>query len=293
MRARFDISAPTNLCIAAALTIGACDGAASETPRLPAGLKLPVFEAVESDTDGENLSVAVSATDAAGRSAGQAGFAGVSRDGQCRIYFNNVTSVTSDEFYDRAFDHLDGVVQAAGGVEALIAEPEKIPVAHIWGDANAPWRCVAGVIYNVQIAGYPIVGFISTPFESNAGPVVTHAAYINLPIPVPPDSRDRAAALKNKIALTARNQILWNGVPINQEMLVANLQITQRFAVVPELEFEPEAEASYEFSAKVLNIISTAHVTELRFVGNEKYCSFDTDERRGHGACIADQISAR
>jgi biopolymer transport protein ExbD len=31
----------------------------------------------------------------------------------------------------------------------------------------APWRCVAGAIYNVQLAGYPTVGFISTPVDPN------------------------------------------------------------------------------------------------------------------------------
>ena len=36
---------------------------------------------------------------------------------------------------------------------------------HIRGDVNAPWRCVAGAIYNVQAAGYPTVGFISNPVE--------------------------------------------------------------------------------------------------------------------------------
>ncbi len=33
------------------------------------------------------------------------------------------------------------------------------------GDVNAPWRCVAGAIYNVQISGYPTVGFISNPIN--------------------------------------------------------------------------------------------------------------------------------
>ena len=40
-----------------------------------------------------------------------------------------------------------------------------IPQVHIRGDVNAPWRCVAGTIYNVQAAGYPTVGFISNPVE--------------------------------------------------------------------------------------------------------------------------------
>ena len=45
--------------------------------------------------------------------------------------------------------------------------PETIPQVHIRGDQNAPWRCVAGAIYNVQAAGYPVVGFISNPVDPN------------------------------------------------------------------------------------------------------------------------------
>ena len=45
--------------------------------------------------------------------------------------------------------------------------PELVPQVHVRGDVAAPWRCVAGAIYNVQIAGYPTVGFISNPVDPN------------------------------------------------------------------------------------------------------------------------------
>ncbi|MBV7265753.1 ExbD/TolR family protein [Erythrobacter ani] len=128
-------------------------------------LEIPVFESVESKNKVENLLLTVSTTDAAGRSAGEPGFEGASRGGECRVYFNNITPVTSEELYDRSFTRLDNIVQAAGGPEAIMEDPERIPQVHIRGDTNAPWRCVAGAIYNVQAAGYPIVGFISNPVE--------------------------------------------------------------------------------------------------------------------------------
>ena len=130
-------------------------------------LKIPVFESVESKDKVENLLVTVGSTDAAGRSAGQPGFQGASRNGQCRIYINNITPVTSDELYDQAFARLDSIVQRAGGPEAIMKDPEKIPQVHIRGDVNAPWQCVAGTIYNVQAAGYPTVGFISNKVDPN------------------------------------------------------------------------------------------------------------------------------
>ena len=128
-------------------------------------LKIPVFESVESKNKVENLQLTVSTTDAAGRSAGEPGFEGAARTGECRVYFNNITPVSSEELYDQAFNRLDNIVKQAGGVEAIMADPEKIPQVHIRADQNAPWRCVAGTIYNVQAAGYPTVGFISNPVE--------------------------------------------------------------------------------------------------------------------------------
>ncbi|MGB3797279.1 MAG: biopolymer transporter ExbD, partial [Alteraurantiacibacter sp.] len=69
--------------------------------------------------------------------------------------------------YDRAFERLDNIVQRAGGPEAIMADPELIPQVHIRGDKDAPWRCVAGTIFNVQAAGYPTIGFISNPVDPN------------------------------------------------------------------------------------------------------------------------------
>ena len=118
-------------------------------------LEIPVFESTESKDKVENLLLTVSTTDENGVSAGEPGFAGASRNGQCRVYFGNVTPVTSEELYDQAFERLDAIVQRAGGPDAIMDDPEKIPQVHIRGDVNAPWSCVAGAIYNVQAAVIP------------------------------------------------------------------------------------------------------------------------------------------
>ena len=105
-------------------------------------------------------------------------------------------------------------------------------------------------------------------------PVATHSIDIDLPQAsnVPTENID---PIKNKIVLTPQDQILWNGTPITDNQLVANLQQTLTFAVEPELQFEPEAQASYDLAAKVLNIIKGSGVTKFGFVGNEKYRVFD------------------
>ena len=128
-------------------------------------LRIPVFESKESDDKVENLLLTVSTTDAAGRNAGEDGYEGANRTGECRVYFGNVSPVDSTQLYDQAFERLDKIVQRAGGMEAIMEDPEKIPQVHIRADVEAPWRCVAGAIYNIQAAGYPTVGFISNPVE--------------------------------------------------------------------------------------------------------------------------------
>lgn len=104
-------------------------------------------------------------------------------------------------------------------------------------------------------------------------PVATHAVNIDLPTPseTPTENID---PVTNKIVLTAQNEILWNGTPINQNQLVANLQETLGFAVEPELQFEPEPNASYDLAAKTLQIIKASGVTKFGFVGNEQYRTF-------------------
>ena len=132
-------------------------------------LRIPIFESVESEDKVENLLITVTTTDTTGLTPGSVdtAYAGATRDGECRVYFNNTTLVDSTELYDRAFKRLDAIVQRAGGPEAIRAQPELIPQVHIRGDVNAPWRCVAGTIFNIQAAGYPTVGFISNPVDPN------------------------------------------------------------------------------------------------------------------------------
>ena len=104
-------------------------------------------------------------------------------------------------------------------------------------------------------------------------PVATHSVDIDLPTPsdAPTNIVD---PIKNKLVLTANNDILWNGNPISQGQLVTLLQQSKAIQPEPELQFEPEARAGYELSAQVLNMIKASGVTKFGFVGNEQYRVF-------------------
>ena len=132
-------------------------------------LEIPVFESEESKDKVENLQLTITTTDAEGRTAGtiKSGYTGATRGGECRVYFNNITPMSSEELREKAFERLDKIVQRAGGVDAIMEDPDLIPQVHIRADVEAPWRCVAGAIFNIQAAGYPTVGFISNPVDPN------------------------------------------------------------------------------------------------------------------------------
>lgn len=84
--------------------------------------------------------------------------------GECLVYWN-ITRVNSTELLNRAVAKLKADVEKAGGAENM--DPTDLPEAHIRGDINTPYRCIGGAIFNMQMAGYPKVGFISQPDPSD------------------------------------------------------------------------------------------------------------------------------
>ena len=105
-------------------------------------------------------------------------------------------------------------------------------------------------------------------------PVATHSVDIDLPPPGKPPIEPIPNPVKNKVVLTTEGQILWNGDAIDQQQLGAGLAAAMRLKPEPELQFEPEAQASYDLSAKVLRTIKASGATRFGFVGNERYRSF-------------------
>ncbi len=73
------------------------------------------------------------------------------------------------------------------------------------------------------------------------------------------------------------DEILWNGEVLDESELVRNLNLTREMATEPELQFEPEGTASYELSARVLNVIKASGVSKFGFVGNERYRTFGAE----------------
>ena len=87
-------------------------------------------------------------------------------NGQCAVFWG-LSRVTHEELLQRAVDKLKAEIARQGGV----GNPDlELPEAHIRADVNVPWQCVGGTIYNMQMAGFAKVGFISEPTATENAP---------------------------------------------------------------------------------------------------------------------------
>ncbi|MFN3515849.1 MAG: ExbD/TolR family protein [Novosphingobium sp.] len=105
-------------------------------------------------------------------------------------------------------------------------------------------------------------------------PVATHAVNIDLPNPAAPPPDVVVKRDKNKVVIMPNSEILWNGQPVTAGQLTSLLQSTLAIKPEPELQYQPDAQAPYDTSIQVLNIIKNSGVTAFGFVGNEQYAGF-------------------
>lgn len=102
-------------------------------------------------------------------------------------------------------------------------------------------------------------------------PVATHSVDLNLPRGdvVAPMFED-----KNKLVIDGQDRLYWNGQPVTEAETSSLLKDTLLLDIEPELQFEPDAMASYRVSARILNTIKDSGVTKFGFVGTERYREF-------------------
>ena len=106
-------------------------------------LKLPDVRFEPTSTKPENVSLSVM----------------LDGDGRCAVYWGT-SRIGHEELLSRAVAKLKAEIARQGGV----GNPDlELPEAHIRADVNVPYQCVGGAIYNMQMAGFSKVGFISEP----------------------------------------------------------------------------------------------------------------------------------
>jgi biopolymer transport protein ExbD len=87
----------------------------------------------------------------------------LSVDSNCDTYVGQTKVESKQELLDRAVKHLKDDIARQ---EALGGKIE-LPEAHIRGDKDMEYRCVGGVIYTLQRAGFLKLGFISEPVSGS------------------------------------------------------------------------------------------------------------------------------
>ncbi|MEO5866446.1 MAG: biopolymer transporter ExbD [Sphingomonas sp.] len=113
-------------------------------------LKLPDVIYDPTTTKPENVSLSVT----------------LDNSGHCAVYWG-LSRVSHKELFSRAYDKLKADVARLGGPANLTTD--DLPEAHIRGDVNVPYQCIGGTIYQMQIAGFAKVGFISQPPARDVG----------------------------------------------------------------------------------------------------------------------------
>ncbi|WP_416830381.1 MAG: ExbD/TolR family protein [Erythrobacter sp.] len=80
---------------------------------------------------------------------------------------------------------------------------------------------------------------------------------------------------ENTVAITAEDQLLWNGVAVTREQLSSQTSTAAALPEEPLLRFEPAALASYDASAQTIVLIKEAGAKRFAFIGNHKYAQLD------------------
>ena len=101
-------------------------------------------------------------------------------------------------------------------------------------------------------------------------PIATHTLEMNLPRPGPTDLNP----MKNLLVVTTSGQIVWNGRSVSDAELGGLLARVRTMQPEPEVQFQPDGNASYDRTARVLQIVKSSQVTRFGFVGNERYRVF-------------------
>ena len=83
----------------------------------------------------------------------------LSVDSGCNTYLGQQKVNSKEELLNILVDRLKKEIER----QKTLGSKQELPELHIRGDANMEYRCVGGVIYTAQHAGFQKIGFISEP----------------------------------------------------------------------------------------------------------------------------------
>ncbi len=110
-----------------------------------------------------------------------------------------------------------------------------------------------------------IVLIMAVPMATDSLEVALPSPDIEAPAPDP---------VRNLLTIENDGALTWNGRPIDDRTLAAQLARVRSMAPEPQVQLRPVANASYERSAQVLLIVKESRISKFGFLDNERYRSF-------------------
>jgi biopolymer transport protein ExbD len=104
-------------------------------------------------------------------------------------------------------------------------------------------------------------------------PMQTHAVKVALPGPGP-EFPDHVRPDFNVVSVDTRNNVTWNGAPVDLTTLRAYLDRSRTMPIEPELHVQPDPQARYARVDEMLAVVKRSNVTKVGFVDNERYAVF-------------------
>ena len=103
-------------------------------------------------------------------------------------------------------------------------------------------------------------------------PIATNTLEVDLPAPCP----TCADTTSQTVALTVDRggSVRWNGNVVTPEELATRLSVAARAEDRPIIRFEPDGDASYDASVRVINAVADAGDLSFSFAGNERHRTF-------------------
>lgn len=101
-------------------------------------------------------------------------------------------------------------------------------------------------------------------------PIATHS----LSVPLPTGKGKFTVEAINTVQIDAQDKLYWNGQELDRQELFNQLATGAKSPEKPVLRFEPNANASYDMSAKTIALIKDSGTENFAFVGNHLHKDF-------------------
>lgn len=105
-------------------------------------------------------------------------------------------------------------------------------------------------------------------------PVATHSLELNLP-------GERGALdpdpVRNLLVVERGGELTWNGSRVSEAQLAGLLSQVRGMKPEPQVQFRPDPDASYQSSARVLQLVKASRITNFGFLDTQRHRSFSRE----------------